>query len=310
MSDSVTCSPASSSQKDVQWLPSSFAPGESDVIVVSKLSRYRIKYQLGFTMSFRATLKLPEVLDPLDVLTTPFSSLQYQTEPLPSSSQGRGKVCYMHPGNKHLAQMVQSTLSAYFSAESKKGKSELIRSITAKIRGSTPDGGFVKFDNSAGKWFEVGDAIAREKVSQIFRDALNDKYKSSTASKTLKRKQERISKLGAASSSALNTAMSKLGNESVENTMPMPSMMPSPSLGTQPLNGLELSRFSTTNPTGLDPIALRSHGFQCNFAVQSALARSRIGAGFTGIDPLSLMLIRREQLARNVLLGVRLQQPK
>lgn len=63
---------------------------------------------------------------------------------------GRGKVCYMHSGNKRLAQIVQSTLVAYSSSESKKRKSELIKGIMANVRESSPDGGFVKFDNSSG----------------------------------------------------------------------------------------------------------------------------------------------------------------
>lgn len=63
-----------------------------------------------------------------------------------------------------------------------------------QIREASPEGGFVKFDSDKGQWFEVGDRIAREKVSQTFRDALNDRYKSSTTSKTLKRRQERINR--------------------------------------------------------------------------------------------------------------------
>ena len=63
-----------------------------------------------------------------------------------------------------------------------------------QIRDGSPEGGFVKFDSEKGQWFEVGDRIAREKVSQTFRDALNDRYKSSTTSKTLKRRQERINR--------------------------------------------------------------------------------------------------------------------
>lgn len=106
---------------------------------------------------------------------------------------GRGKVCYKHPGNQVLNRMVQAVLAEYSAKDStKKSKSELIKGLVAKVRDSSPDGGFVKFDSASRRWYDVGDRLAREKVSQTFRDALNDKYKSSTTSKTLRRRQERI----------------------------------------------------------------------------------------------------------------------
>ena len=100
-----------------------------------------------------------------------------------------------------LNRIVQSVLGIYADPEStKKSKSDLIKSIMQKVRDNSPGGGFVKFDSEAGLWFEVGNRIAREKVSQTFRDALNDKYRSSTTSKTLKRRQERINRTSSISS--------------------------------------------------------------------------------------------------------------
>ncbi|CAB9515453.1 Nitrilase family, member 2 [Seminavis robusta] len=108
---------------------------------------------------------------------------------------GRGKVCYKHAGNRRLTEIVRSALGTYSaSGATKKSKSELIKSIMSQIRDESPDGGFIKFDNESGRWFIVADRIAREKVSQTFRDALNDRYKSSTTSKTLKRRQQRINR--------------------------------------------------------------------------------------------------------------------
>lgn len=108
---------------------------------------------------------------------------------------GRGKVCYKHSGNAHLVKIVKSVINVYATQKAtKKSKTELIKSIVSQVRESSPDGGFVKFDVKGGKWYEVGDNVAREKVSQTFRDALTDQYKSSTTSKTLKRRQERINR--------------------------------------------------------------------------------------------------------------------
>lgn len=108
---------------------------------------------------------------------------------------GRGKVCYQHNGNLHLNKIVASVIVVYSDPDStKKSKSDLIKSLMQQVRENSPQGGFVKFDSETGRWFEVGDRIAREKVSQCFRDALNDQYRSSTTSKTLKRRQERINR--------------------------------------------------------------------------------------------------------------------
>ena len=105
---------------------------------------------------------------------------------------GRGRACYSHVGNRHLADIVNSMLVAYSAADSKKAKSEIIFEIVMKVREISPEGGFVKLDKSTGRYFEVGNHLAREKVSQTFRDALSQKYKSSTSAKAYRRKQERL----------------------------------------------------------------------------------------------------------------------
>jgi hypothetical protein len=42
-----------------------------------------------------------------------------------------------------------------------------------------------------GRWFEVGDSVAREKIGQCMRDQLHSKYKSSTKAKQGRRKELR-----------------------------------------------------------------------------------------------------------------------
>jgi hypothetical protein len=170
---------------------------------------------------------------------------------------GRGKVCYKHSGNQRLARIVTSVLQAYSSAGStKKAKSELIKNIVVQIRESSPEGGFVKYDSGSSKWYEVGDRIAREKVSQTFRDALNDQYKSSTTSKTLKRRQERINRqtsVGSADSSTPCLRKSDPFGKQVDSLVEASSPkllypnVPGRSLPTLAIpSGLRLSNFSST----------------------------------------------------------------
>jgi len=105
---------------------------------------------------------------------------------------GRGKKCTEHVGNERFRRLVASKLDEY-SGANKREKTALLLSIVKQVRMGSPTGGFIKLDSTAGLWFEVGDFLAREKVSQAFRDALHDCYRSSNAFKK-KRKREQSGK--------------------------------------------------------------------------------------------------------------------
>lgn len=142
------------------------------------------------------------ILSPLDRKSMNFSSddfIEYLDVTYTPTAEdvivGRGKVCYNHTGNRRLVHIVKTLLPSYSADEStKKSRSELINGVVDQIRESSPDGGFIRFDADTKRWFRVKERVAREKVSQTFRDALNDRYKSSATSKILKRRQERIFK--------------------------------------------------------------------------------------------------------------------
>ena len=121
----------------------------------------------------------------------------HQMKPLasdfsPSSDDvicGRGKKCYNHIGNERFRRRVMTMLDEYSKAKSKLDKSGVLSRVMSDVRRASPGGGFVKQDDS-GRWFEVGDFLAREKTSQAFRDALHERYKSSNISKKKRRQQE------------------------------------------------------------------------------------------------------------------------
>jgi hypothetical protein len=73
-------------------------------------------------------------------------------------------------------------------------KSYILSDVVEKVRTNSGIGGFVK-KNEDGRWYEVGDFLAREKTSQAFRDVLHDKYKSSNTSKKKRRQEEQAEKL-------------------------------------------------------------------------------------------------------------------
>lgn len=102
---------------------------------------------------------------------------------------GRGKKCYAHIGNDRFRKRVTGMLGEYQKARSKLDKSKVLSDVVEQVRLNSPRGGFVKQD-SDGRWYEVGDFLAREKTSQAFRDALHENYKSSNVAKKKRRQQD------------------------------------------------------------------------------------------------------------------------
>jgi len=107
---------------------------------------------------------------------------------------GRGRKIFMHAGNEKFRRMVADALEAYSNTVTKLEKSYILCEIVAQVRQNSPNGGFVKKDPKDGRWYEVGDFLAREKTSQAFRDALHDQYKSSNTAKKIRRQAEQANK--------------------------------------------------------------------------------------------------------------------
>ncbi|GKY90379.1 hypothetical protein MPSEU_000011900 [Mayamaea pseudoterrestris] len=108
---------------------------------------------------------------------------------------GRGQRIFLHQGNKFFRRLVLNNLPEYSSSTSKLDKSIILRNIIAQVRSNSVNGGFVKRDAKSGRWYEIGDFLARERTSQAFRDALYERYKSSNTSKRLRRLHEQDSHL-------------------------------------------------------------------------------------------------------------------
>jgi hypothetical protein len=101
-----------------------------------------------------------------------------------------GKTCFLHSGNKRFRKLVSHYLDRYSDASTKLEKSAIVSTIIGAVRSRSPNGGFVKLDPATGRWQEVGDYLAREKVGQTMRDALHGNYKSSTKAKKMRRQAE------------------------------------------------------------------------------------------------------------------------
>jgi hypothetical protein len=106
---------------------------------------------------------------------------------------GRGKESKQNMGNKRLRELASKFQPQYSDATDKRTKSRIVSSLVEMVRNACPEGGaFVKHVKN-GLWYEVDDAVAREKVGYAFRDLLYHRYRSSSKSKVMRRHNEQQS---------------------------------------------------------------------------------------------------------------------
>ncbi|KAL7566056.1 hypothetical protein ACA910_009843 [Epithemia clementina (nom. ined.)] len=84
---------------------------------------------------------------------------------------GRGGKNNQHSGNEKLRELAREQ-SANYRESTKKGKSSISRDLVQKMRDMVPPARFLKRNSTSGEWEDVGDDIAREKASQVLRDAV------------------------------------------------------------------------------------------------------------------------------------------
>jgi hypothetical protein len=101
----------------------------------------------------------------------------------------RGKGFWEHEGNKKYRALIAQATSKYEATTNKFEKTLIVSDIVESIREANPSGNFVKRDHVRGRWVEVDDQFAREKVGQSFRDSLHSKYRSSTQSKKSRKRK-------------------------------------------------------------------------------------------------------------------------
>ena len=124
----------------------------------------------------------------------PIAATAYKSTPLPYGFQpgpydvicARGKYAWNSPGNRYFRSLVDEQVEQYASTKNKAERSVIVSNIVDTVRSKSSGGGFIKQEADGG-WVEVGDTLAREKVGQLFRNALASSYKSSNRSKKRRR---------------------------------------------------------------------------------------------------------------------------
>jgi hypothetical protein len=107
---------------------------------------------------------------------------------------GRGKAFAALEGNKRLKAIVDSCLKRYSEARSKLDKSNIVSMIVSMVKESTSVGAFIKLEED-GRYWELEDGTAREKIGCMLRDCLHSQYSSSTKAKIERRRVNRINEL-------------------------------------------------------------------------------------------------------------------
>jgi hypothetical protein len=103
---------------------------------------------------------------------------------------GRGKKCTEACGNRRLRIIVGMHAERYLKAVCKEEKSDILSEVYGIIQDACQDiTAFVRMRNE--RWHEVDPCRAREKISGLFRDHLDDKYRSSNKSKVRQRRERK-----------------------------------------------------------------------------------------------------------------------
>jgi hypothetical protein len=137
-------------------------------------------------------LRIPRVQYPLDSSSST-KMLPSDFEPSPYSVIfGRTKKCTQACGNRRLRVFAMIFLDKYAKASTRDQKSAIVTEIQSTIEEACPEkrGAFVR--PSGGRWIEVNSIVAREKISQVLRDILHSKYRSSVKNKMAVRRKRKM----------------------------------------------------------------------------------------------------------------------
>ena len=117
------------------------------------------------------------------------NTLNIDFEPSPNHVIcARGREAKEWQGNKFLRSLVDASVPKYEAATNRMEKTVIVSEIIEAVRSQTRDGvAFVKKVNN--QWYQINESLSREKVGQLLRERLHQKYKSSTKAKRRKQRE-------------------------------------------------------------------------------------------------------------------------
>jgi hypothetical protein len=141
---------------------------------------------------------------------------------------GRGRKVQESIGNRRLTVLAQLFIPQYAKATRKDEKSTIVSEIVRIVQEASqePNRAFVRqASNNHDRWCQVDNLHAREKVGTVLRDLLSEKYRSSTKSKLVRRKERRQEQETKKSSSPSSSNPSSGTVPILMTPQPLPSMV-------------------------------------------------------------------------------------
>jgi hypothetical protein len=133
----------------------------------------------SITTSKKKKTTLPSILPP-DFQPSPYSVVV-----------GKGKESKNVIGNGRLRVLASNYLQKYGGAsDDRQQKSDIVSTLIDTVRNACPMGAFIRLGKD-GRWYEVTESVAREKVGYTFRELLGDNYRSSSKAKAAMRSKQR-----------------------------------------------------------------------------------------------------------------------
>lgn len=87
-------------------------------------------------------------------------------------------------GNKRFRGLIDDFAPKYVEATTKLEKTQVIATVIDRVRADSPNGGFIKKDFYTGRWYEIGNEKARDKVGHAIRKAAEELMKRKGLKKT------------------------------------------------------------------------------------------------------------------------------
>ena len=86
--------------------------------------------------------------------------------------------------------MIDEYAPLYVKSTTKLEKTQVIATVIDKVRNDSPGGGFVKKDFYSGRWYEIGNEKARDKVGHAIRKAAEEIQKAKGVKKPAKKSKQ------------------------------------------------------------------------------------------------------------------------
>jgi hypothetical protein len=86
-------------------------------------------------------------------------------------------LSFTKAGNKRFRDLIERFAPHYVNAATKLEKTQVIAAVIGKVRSDIPAGDFVKKDFYSGRWYDIGNEKARDKVGHAIRKAAEELQK-------------------------------------------------------------------------------------------------------------------------------------